>query len=225
MSLIALSILGGAAIGAAANSNTAEAQTEAINNQSEIQAQTTQEIIDFQNAIYETIRDDFQPWRETGEWALNELQTGLQNGAFDANVDLYNDPSYQFRLEEGMKGVENSASAGGMTQSGAQQKAIVNYNQNAASQEYSNAYNRASNEATRQYNMLYNLSNSGQSAAAGQANAAQQLSNNQTNVLASYGNQQSQNAWNQGQVNSNQGINNANTINSGIQNWLLYSLM
>jgi hypothetical protein len=46
-------------------------------------------------------------------------------------------PGYQFRLDEGRNALANSGSARGMTMSGAQAKALTNYNQGAASDEYS----------------------------------------------------------------------------------------
>jgi hypothetical protein len=53
------------------------------------------------------------------------------------------DPSYQFRLKEGQRALENSAAARGTLLSGATAKALQNYGQEAASQEYGNAFGRA----------------------------------------------------------------------------------
>lgn len=47
-------------------------------------------------------------------------------------------PGYQFRLTQGQNALANSASARGMTLSGAQAKALTDYNQGAASAEYQN---------------------------------------------------------------------------------------
>lgn len=57
--------------------------------------------------------------------------------------DLYNDPSYQFRLDQGQKALDRQGAASGRFLSGSQLQASSNYNQAAASQEYGNAYNRA----------------------------------------------------------------------------------
>jgi hypothetical protein len=57
-------------------------------------------------------------------------------------VNLNEDPSYQFRLNEGLKGVSASAAGKGALKSGATLKALQNYGQQAASQEYANAYGR-----------------------------------------------------------------------------------
>lgn len=57
--------------------------------------------------------------------------------------DLYNDPSYQFRLQQGQKAIDRQGAASGRFLSGAQLQASSNYNQGAASQEFQNAYQRA----------------------------------------------------------------------------------
>lgn len=57
--------------------------------------------------------------------------------------DLYNDPSYQFRLSQGQKALDRQGAASGRFLSGSQLQAASNYNQGAASQEFQNAYSRA----------------------------------------------------------------------------------
>lgn len=102
--------------------------------------------------------------------------------SFNAN-DLNTDPSYQFRLQQGVNALDKSASSRGMLLSGAQQKAVDEYGQNLASQEYANAYNRALQ--TQQQNVgqdqTYNAlaiansqNNFGQDLNVGQFNMAQQ---------------------------------------------------
>lgn len=58
-------------------------------------------------------------------------------------ADLETDPGYQFRLAEGNKALERSAAAKGILQSGGTLKALTKYGQDAASQEYANAWDRA----------------------------------------------------------------------------------
>lgn len=57
--------------------------------------------------------------------------------------DVLKDKGYLFRLGQGEQTVENSASAKGLLNSGGTLKDILNYGQNAASQEYQNVYTRA----------------------------------------------------------------------------------
>jgi hypothetical protein len=65
------------------------------------------------------------------------------------------DPGYQFRLQQGQEALERSGAARGVTNTGGTLKNILDYGQQAASQEYGNVYNRAAqswgmNEAARQ---------------------------------------------------------------------------
>lgn len=53
------------------------------------------------------------------------------------------DPSYQFRLNQGLQALQNSRSAQGTLRGGATLKALTEFGQNAASQEYQNIYNRS----------------------------------------------------------------------------------
>lgn len=93
------------------------------------------------------------------------------------------DPGYQFRLSEGQKALERSGAAKGMSLSGGQLKALTNYNQGAASQEYGQAYNRYNNDQTNLFNRLSGVAGTGQQANqfVGQlgANTANQISSNQ----------------------------------------------
>lgn len=56
--------------------------------------------------------------------------------------DFQADPGYAFRLSEGLKGLDASAASRGGLLSGNTLRAITNYGQDAASQEYTNAFNR-----------------------------------------------------------------------------------
>jgi hypothetical protein len=58
-------------------------------------------------------------------------------------VTMQNDPGYQFRLDEGNKAMGQSAAAQGSVLSGGTQKAIADYNQQYASNEFGNVVNRA----------------------------------------------------------------------------------
>lgn len=63
--------------------------------------------------------------------------------------EMQADPGYQFRMQEGNRALENSAAARGMLRGSNTLRDIVNYNQNAASQEYQNVYNRAADAYAR----------------------------------------------------------------------------
>lgn len=72
-----------------------------------------------------------------------EFQTYTPEKFSYTGEDLYNDPSYQFRLSQGQKALDRQGAASGRFLSGSQLQAASNYNQGAASQEFQNAYSRA----------------------------------------------------------------------------------
>lgn len=69
--------------------------------------------------------------------------------------DLMNDPSYQFRLQQGQDALAQNQVAGGLNLSGAAAKQMNDYSQNVASTEYANAYNRAYNQFNNDRNFDY----------------------------------------------------------------------
>jgi hypothetical protein len=71
------------------------------------------------------------------------------------DVTEQNDPGFKFRMQQGSDALERSAAARGGLLSGGTAKALADYNQNAASNEYQNVYNRAAQEFERRYN-IYN---------------------------------------------------------------------
>ena len=142
--------------------------------------------------------------------------------SFDAN-DLYNDPSYQFRMKQGQDALSQNQVAGGLNLSGAAAKQMNDYTQNVASQEYGAAYNRANsqynadrtfdytkwlNEAQQYYTNLTNqlqgqnnLMNKGVSANTNQAVALQGLAGNSGDSIAQIA--AAQNSANNAQSNFN----------------------
>lgn len=123
-------------------SKQAKATTQAAN----ISAQSAREALALQQRMYEEGISRQKPFLEIGTNALNRLNALNQPGANAAQF-LQMDPGYAFRLSEGMKGLERSAAARGGLMSGATGKALTRYGQEAASQEFSNAYNRLANLA------------------------------------------------------------------------------
>ena len=64
------------------------------------------------------------------------------NALTPAEVLMQEDPSYQFRLQQGERGINRSAAAGSGLLSGATMKALARYNQDFASNEFQNSFNR-----------------------------------------------------------------------------------
>lgn len=88
------------------------------------------------------------------------------------------DPSYQFRLSEGNKAIDRAMAARGKTFSPESVMALTRYGQDAASQEYQNAYNRYNMDQTNIYNRLAGLAGMGQQESAGMNQAGQLYAGN-----------------------------------------------
>lgn len=65
--------------------------------------------------------------------------------------DVFSAPGYQFRVDQGQQGIERSAAARGLLRTGGTLKDIAEYNQNFASNEYGNEFNRALQTFETQY--------------------------------------------------------------------------
>lgn len=118
--------------------------------------------------------------------------------------DLYDDPSYKFRLEQGQKALDRQGAASGRFLSGSQLQAASNYNQGAASQEFQNAYGRAlgtfsTNEGNRA--QAYNTNTT---------NGLNAFNTNSTNKFNAY-NTNTANGLNEFNVNSTNKFNAFNT--------------
>jgi len=107
--------------------------------------------------------------------------------SFD-NSKFEKDPGYQFRLDEGQKALDRAQSARGNFLSGAAVKAADQYNQDYASNEYGNAYNRYNQDQNSVYNKLMgaigvgqgatgSVTANGQAAAQGSADLTTQIAN------------------------------------------------
>lgn len=177
----AIGSIGGALIGSNSASDAAQAQIQAA-----------QLAIAEQQREYDLTRGDYAPWRTTGGSALDSLARlyGLdtyQNGQVVKGTgktdfsQFQASPDYQFRMSQGIAGVDAGAAARGSLDSGATRKAEINYAGNLASGEFNNYANR-----------LAGIAGVGQTAVAGTAqageNAANQISQQYTdqgNALAS----------------------------------------
>lgn len=133
---------------------------------------------------------NLKPYQDAGKSVLPELQGGLApGGEFNSNftlADFNQDPGYQFRMDQGQKALEASAAARGGALSGGNLKAIQQYGQDYASNEYSNAYNRFNNDQTTRFNRLSALAGTGQTAATTLGNLGTQTASSiASNTLAS----------------------------------------
>jgi hypothetical protein len=124
------------------------------------------------------------------------------------NDDFVKDPGYQFRMDEGIKGVDRSAAARGGLFSGQAAKELDRYSQGFASNEFNNAYNRDTTNKSNLYSRMYGLSNQGLTATGQVGNALQ----NQQQINTGIANTNAANAMGQAST-----FNNA--IGSGLNYW------
>ena len=226
MSVVAAAVIGSAVVGAASSYSSGKSQEKAAQKGMEAEERIAAENRALQRELADQQREDFAPWRDIGEQALNQLWSGVQSGAFEVgDIDVTKDPGYQFRMDQGIEALDKSAAARGRLLSGAQQKGVTDYSQNVASQEYANAYAREANEKAKQYNMLSGLSSGGQASAAGQAQATSNLAQTEGNILSNLGQSQAYGYQQQGQARAGAYQGMAQAGNQAAQNWLMYKTL
>ena len=152
---VAGAVVGSSLIGANAANKASSTQAAAADQATQLQREMFNKQVELQ-----------EPWRQAGVNALAKMQSG--------DVMGYMDPSYQFRLGEGLKALDRQASARGGLISGGALKAAQRYGQDFASQEFGNAYNR-----------LAGLAGVGQTATGAQSGAAGQFGANAGNLMTS----------------------------------------
>jgi len=168
VSFVAVAIGGSAIIGGiatiASGNKAAGAQQQAADQNAALQKAQMEE----SRRQYDLNRADLAPQREAGYTALGQLTKGtVDGGEFNRNftlADFQKDPGYDFRQQQGQRGVEASASARGGILSGGALKALTRYNQDFASNEYGAAYNRYNNDTTTRFNRLSSIAGNGQTA-------------------------------------------------------------
>ena len=141
-------------------------------------------------------RDDYAPYRATGETATNAL-----NGLMKDPSALAKDPSFGFEMGQGTQAVDRSAAGSGSLYSGATLKALQRYGTDYAGTKLNDAYTRYEGAANLGLSAVNGTTSSGQNAqnqisnnliGAGNVTAAQDLangtsiSNGLNQMLASY---------------------------------------
>jgi hypothetical protein len=142
------------------------------------QQQAAAQASDVQRDIFERQVELQEPFREAGLKGQNRLLEllGLSEdkaapgygkyATAEFGMDQFKaDPGYAFRMSEGMKALERSAAARGGLMSGATLKGITRYGQDAASQEYQNAFNRFQAERAGTLNPFQALAGTAQTSA------------------------------------------------------------
>jgi hypothetical protein len=215
-----------AVFSAAASILGARAQKKAAGKAAKAQGRAVDETLALQRETFETIREDTAPWREMGEAALGDISAGIADGSFDiSKFDFEADPGYQFRLAEGMKGLDRSAAARGNLLSGAQAKAAMRYNQDFASTEYQNVFNRQALAKQTSFNQLSGLAGTSQTAVGQSANAGMNMANTSGNAIMAGGRANAQAAYAKGDASANMWGNLGELAKSTVGNIMTFGMM
>jgi hypothetical protein len=236
LGVAAASSVASAAIGAHAAGKASNAQVDAAKSAAELTHEDSQASLAFQKQQYADQQKNTQPWITAGQGAISQLSSDLKDGTYHDWTGSFtaptaateqNDPGYQFRLNEGMKALERSASAKGGLITGGTAKAEQQYGQDYASNEYQNVYNRDfqqyqekfnefNTNQTNRFNRYAAIAGAGQTANTAQGQVGQAVSNNVANI---YGNDSAQAGaalQNAGAARASGYINGANAWMSGI---------
>ena len=104
------------------------------------QQKAVQGITDYGNTYaqqYKGLSQAYDPYVRTGNTATTALQSLMQDPSSVRQL-----PGYQFAMDEGLKGLDRSAAARGMLDSGRAGKDVMKYATGYADQTYGDQYNR-----------------------------------------------------------------------------------
>jgi hypothetical protein len=107
------------------------------------------------------------PYYQTGTQANQRLSDRLMGGFNFNQADLYNDPGYQFAVEQGQRGLNTQAAKSGLLGSGRALKEATQYGQGMAEGQFNNVYTRNLNKFNTENEALGNLASRGQTAGTG----------------------------------------------------------
>lgn len=124
----------------------------------------------------------------------------------------YEDPGYAFRLQQGSQALQNSAAAGSGALGGAALKDLLGYNQDMASTEYGNSFNRYQTQQGNIFSRLLGIAQLGQ-------NSASNTGAQGTTAAGNAG----QNITNAGTATGSGIVGGANAITNGATNAWLWS--
>lgn len=191
--------------------------SQAAGNAADAQLQASRESAAVQREMFNKNVELNAPFREAGLKGQNQLLDLLglsgNTGAKDYGTlarsftgqDMYKDPGYAFRLNEGVKALDRSAAARGGLLGGNQLRGVTQFGQDYGSQEYQNAFNRFQAERQARLNPLQSLAGQAQTTSAALGNAATNL-----------GGQLGQNATDVGNIRASGYIGGANAISGAI---------
>ena len=184
LAILAAATVASAGIGAVALSSASKKATKAATN-------AAADNNALQRDIYSQNKTALSPYIDQGVTNSGKINALLVTNPYEFTADKFTaDPGYQFRLNQGLSGVTQNKAVNGLLKSGSALKALNDYAQGGASQEYGAAYNRHEQSTGNYVNALQDQQGVGLSAAGalagagtGFANAVSANNNNAANTV------------------------------------------
>lgn len=123
-----------------------------------------------QMAMFNKMQENLAPYMKGGLESYNQLLGAMPELTAKFNptmAQLEQTPGYQWALDQGLKGTQNSYAAKGLGSSGAAMKGAAEYAQGLASNTYQQQLQNYMAQNLQKYNMLMGGTQIGQSSAAG----------------------------------------------------------
>lgn len=161
----------------------------------------------------------------SSEGGVANASSGANTGGYGSLVqpftaaDFTEDPGYQFALSQGQQALQRAQAAGGGLVSGAAVKALTDYNQGEADQQYQNAYDRYNTNQNNIYSRLTGQQSTGLSAVGTQSNAATGNATQVGDLLTSAGQAASNATTTQGNIASSS-LGSLSNPTGAVQNYL-----
>lgn len=217
-------------------------QSRSIGNAADAQTAANDKALDFLKEMYQTQQANQQPWLDAGKGALTNLTTMMAPGGDLYNTfhaaapentpfvaptaaDMEQDPGWKVRLARGQQAIEHSQASKLGIFSGAATKRLLDYNQDSASQEYQNVYQRRFGENQQAYADRLKQFELGQqqgrdtfNQTASVAGLGQTAANNANAAAANFGQDAASNATNQGNIAGAAGVAQGNIVNDTLSN-------
>jgi len=170
--------IGGVLDSATASKKAAGAQQNAANAANALQGRMYDETVARNKPFVEGGTKGFNALLDRLGLSDNNRAEGFGSfGRVPTAEDVMATPGYQFGLDQGQNALQRQLNARGHSYSPQAAQRLLEYNQNYATGQYGNAFNRLLGAQQQQYNQLYGVAGLGQSAANNTASAGQQYAN------------------------------------------------
>jgi len=167
--------------------------------------------------MYYQTREDLEPYMKMGGKGLQDYYNLLTKGPGEFKFE--ETPGYQFRLEEGEKAIDRSATARGQFFSGKRGKALTEYAQDYATNAYNSEYDKFMNRYYKKLDAYGNLMNVGEAAAARVGAAGQTAVGQSANVQMGAAGGRASSYLNKGDIWGNFATNTAGTLGDYAQRY------